>query len=198
MLKLRKGCSVPFPEKLCEGYQYSKPCYYANVDADKIENLLEHFVFIHNEPLFFILELPLCKADEELRFAKGAEDFGKAVYYIDGCTQDEAISLLGGLAELLINDGLCSFGFGCHDSKDEIMVGKYNLVTLYTKTPKEYTGFFEEHKINKVDKLLTAADTFSTDAPGCAARVETDGKTVFDIPALYKDWGIYLADKKEN
>lgn len=64
MLKLRKGCKVPFNEKLFEGYERNGNIIYANVGADKIIAVLTHFISIHNEPLFFILELPT-KLDEE-------------------------------------------------------------------------------------------------------------------------------------
>lgn len=64
MLNLRKGCKVPFPKKLFEGYTYTAPCFTANVNADKMEKLLENFIELHREPLFFILELPTNQADE--------------------------------------------------------------------------------------------------------------------------------------
>lgn len=64
MLHFRKGCKVPFPEKLSEGYEYKESCFTANVNADKIEMLLAHFIAIHNEPIFFILELPSNQKNE--------------------------------------------------------------------------------------------------------------------------------------
>lgn len=198
MLKLRKGCKVPFPEKLSEGYEYIDSGFAANVNADKIEMLLAHFIAIHHEPLFFILELP-SEQDDEVEVRPGVvEALHKDVYYIDGCTQEEAWTILHKTAEVLINDGLCSFGFGCHESQDEIMIGKYNVVSVYTMNPDTFEGFFEEHEIRCVRKLVTAWDTFTQDSPGESSRVDTDGKSVYDIPKVFKDWGIYFAEQRED
>ena len=64
MFKFRKGCTVPYPERINEEYEINDNCIVANIGADKIENLLLDFIKIHNEPLFFILETPAMKNDE--------------------------------------------------------------------------------------------------------------------------------------
>lgn len=198
MLKLRKGSTVPFPEKLHEGYLYSPPYFTANVNADKLEKLLAHFIAIHSEPLFFILELPT-KRENEPQLRPGAIGvFHNDVYYIDGCTQEKALTVLNQTAEILINDGLCSFGFGCHESHDEIMVEKYNIVYIHTQNKDRFDGFFEAHGIRHTEELVTAWDTFTQDAPGESARVDTDGKSIYDIPDLLKDRGIYFAQRRET
>ena len=198
MLKLRKGCKVPFSEKLSEGYKYIESGIVANVDADKIRSVLEHFVVIHDEPIFFILELP-SNLDDEVEIRPGVlEALHKDVYYIDGCTVEEALTILIRAADLMINDGLCAFGFGCHESQDEIMVGKYNVVSIYTANKEMYDDFFEAHEIGQVENLLTAWNTFTQETPGESERVDTDGKSVYDIPGMFKDWGIYLAEQREE
>ena len=198
MLNFRQGCKVSFPEKLSEGYEYKDSCFTANVNADKIEMLLAHFIAIHNEPIFFILELPSNQKDETEIRPGVVNTLHKDVYYIDGCTQEEALVILNRTADLMINDGLCSFGFGCHISNDEIMVGKYNVVSVYTKSKNTFEGFFEEHEIGYVEHLVTAWDTFTQDTPGTSFRVDTDGKSIYDIPDIFKDWGIYLAEQRED
>lgn len=123
MLKLRKGCKVPFPEKLSDGYQYIDAGIIANVSADKIKSVLEHFIGLHDEPIFFILEIPSNLDDEDEVRSGVLEAIHRDVYYIDGCTAEEALTILIRAADLMINDGLCVFGFGCRRSQDEIMVG---------------------------------------------------------------------------
>ncbi len=198
MLKLRKGCKVPFPEKLSEGYMCMDFGFVANVNADNIEMLIAHFIAIHNEPMFFIFELP-SKQNDETEIRPGVvESLHKDVYYIDGCTQEEALVILNKISEVLINDGLCSFGFGCHKSRDEIMVGKYNVVSVLTANPDVFKGFFEEHNIQCKKELVTAWDTFTREFPGESFRVDTDGKSAYDIPDALKDWGIYFAEQRED
>lgn len=52
MLTLRNGCKVPFPEKLCEEYMLEDDRIIANISADKISDVMGHFICIHNEPIF--------------------------------------------------------------------------------------------------------------------------------------------------
>ncbi len=58
MIELRKGSKVPFPEKLFEGYNKDDNILYANVNVGKIKKILSHFIDMHEENLFFILEFP--------------------------------------------------------------------------------------------------------------------------------------------
>lgn len=197
MLKLRKGCTVPLNEKLFEGYERKENYIYANVDSDKIIDVLKDFIAIHDEPLFFILELP-GKLEENIVHQKVVESFHKDVYYIDGCTQENALIILREVGELLVNDGMSSFGFGAHYSHNEIMVGKYNLVYIYEVEQGKFNNFFEKYNINEVEQLLTAWDTFSKEYPGETERITTDGKDIYDIPEMFKARGMYLAERREE
>lgn len=197
-MKFREGCKVPFPEKVLVGYSYEAPWFTANVDADKILAVLEHFISIHHEPLFFILELPSRK-EEETELRPGVvEKLHKDVYYLGGRTQEDALALLHRFGDMLIRDGMSAFGFGCHQSHEEIMVGQYNVVSIYTGDEKAYEGFFERHGIHRVQPLVTAWNTFTKDAPGECERIDTDGKNVFDIPDICAEWGMFLAERREE
>ncbi len=198
MLKFRKGCTIPFPEKIHEEYEINDNCIIANIDADKIENLLLDFIKMHNEPLFFILEIPSKQYDETEIKPGIVESFHKDVYYIDGCTQEKAFAVVSRIGKLLVNDGLSSFGFGCHVSHDEIMIGKYNVITIYSQVPENYNTLLEKNELKQVNKLVTAWDTFTQNSPGKADKIETDGKDIFDIPKMFADFGMYLAEHKED
>ena len=82
---------------------------------------------------------------------------------------------------ILFNDGLSSFGFGCYESGDEILFGKYNVLTLFSNRIESYIGFFEGHGIARVENSY---------------RYEENGMTVFDIPNSFKELGIYLAERR--
>ena len=153
----------------------------ANVDVEKIKEVFQHFIVMHDEPLFFILELPVT-CDRENPVAPGIlEETHKDVYYIDGCSQEECLVLLERYGELLINDG---------------MLDKYNVVTIYSQQLSNYNEFFEAHGIEKVESLITAWDTFSDETPGQAERCDYEGKSVYDLPEELEDWGMYLADTR--
>lgn len=197
MLKMIKGCKIKSSGLLREEYEKSHNLLIANVDADKIEKVLMHFIKMQNGPLFFILELP-ASIDDERALEQKVESFHKKVYYIDGLDTEKAISLLLQSGELLINDGLCSFGFGVHGSRDEIMAGKYNIVTVYSDEIENYEGFFKHHNIPKTDNLNTAWDTFSQENPGRSIKFEIDGRSVYSLIDEYRDWGIYYAEMRED
>ena len=194
MLNLVKGHRVTLVENLFESFtKLTEHHLMANVHSEKILEVFQHFIAIHDEPLFFILELPV-SIDREKVIAKNIiKESQKDVYYIDGCSREECLALLIRYGDLLINDGLSQFGFGGHKSHDEIMLDSYNIVTIYSKELSKFNDFFEPHNIQFVEELVTAWKTFSKTSPGISEIYESNGKTVYDLPEELAEWGIYLA-----
>ena len=197
MLNLVKGHQVSLVENLFESFtKLTEHHLMANVHAEKILEVFQHFIVIHDEPLFFILELPV-SIDREKVIAKNIiKESHKDVYYIDGCSREECLALLIRYGDLLINDGLSKFGFGGHKSHDEIMLDSYNVVTIYSKELSKFNDFFEPHNIQFVEELVTASETFSETSPGISEIYESNGKTVYDLPEELAEWGIYLAETR--
>lgn len=198
MLKMKKGCTVPFPEKLFESYQIEENRITANVGADKIEEVIKNFIVMHNEPQFFILELPTNDNDEEKTEDGSIETAHKDVYYIDGCSQAHTLEILNRVGDLLINDGLCCFGFGCHESGDEIMFYQYNVMNIFSQNIDKYESFMKQHDVPKVENVVTAWDTFSYEHPGMTGSYKSNGLLIYDLPEYFKDWGIYFAERREE
>jgi len=198
MLNLRKGSIVPLGNKLYEGYQRNGNVIFANVNTDKICKLMEEFMERHEELLFFVLELPSKKADETISQQGRVEKFHVDVYYIDGCNRQEAKAILDKVGDLLVNDGLCRFGFGGHVSHDEIMLGRYNVMTIYGAEHECFDGFFEKYGISAVEELVTAGDTFSPEFPGKSESITIDGKSVYDIPEIFQNMGMYFAERRQE
>ncbi|MGT2797871.1 hypothetical protein [Streptococcus intermedius] len=197
MLNLVKGHQVSLVENLFESFtKLTEHHLMANVHAEKILEVFQHFIVIHDEPLFFILELPV-SIDREKVIAKNIiKESHKDVYYIDGCSREECLALLIRYGDLLINDGLSKFGFDGHKSHDEIMLDSYNVVTIYSKELSKFNDFFEPHNIQFVEELVTAWKTFSKTSPGISEIYESNGKTVYDLPTELSEWGIYLAETR--
>ena len=197
MLNLVKGHRVTLVENLFESFtKLTEHHLMANVHSEKILEVFQHFIAIHDEPLFFILELPV-SIDREKVIAKNIiKESHKDVYYIDGCSREECLALLIRYGDLLVNDGLSKFGFGGHKSHDEIMLDSYNVVTIYSKELSKFNDFFEPHNIQFVEELVTAWKTFSKTTPVISEIYESNGKTVYDLPTELAEWGIYLAETR--
>ena len=197
MLNLVKGHQVSLVENLFESFtKLTEHHLMANVHAEKILEIFQHFIVIHDEPLFFILELPV-SIDREKVIAKNIiKESHKDVYYIDGCSREECLALLIRYGDLLVNDWLSKFGFGGHKSHDEIMLDSYNVVTIYSKELSKFNDFFEPHNIQFVEELVTAWKTFSKTSPGISEIYESNGKTVYDLPEELAESGIYLAETR--
>ncbi|WP_251936294.1 hypothetical protein [Streptococcus sp. Marseille-Q0941] len=197
MLNLVKGHRVNLVENLFESFtKLTEHHLMANVHAEKILEVFQHFIVIHDEPLFFILELPVSIDREKVIANNIIKESHKDVYYIDGCSREECLALLIRYGDLLVNDGLSKFGFGGHKSHDEIMLDSYNVVTIYSKELSKFNDFFESHNIQFVEELVTAWKTFSKTSPGISEIYESNGKTVYDLPEELAEWGIYLAETR--
>ena len=197
MLNLVKGHRVSLVENLFESFtKLTEHHLMANVHAEKILEVFQHFIVIHDEPLFFILELPVSIDREKVVEKNIIKESHKDVYYIDGCSREECLALLIRYGDLLVNDGLSKFGFGGHKSHDEIMLDSYNVVTIYSKELSKFNDFFEPHNIQFVEELVTAWGTFSKTSPGISEIYESNGKTVYDLPVELAEWGIYLVETR--
>lgn len=198
MLNMIKGCRIHDPSVLHEGYERTPAGFVANVDADKIQKLMESFVLLHNEYCFVFLEVPT-NAKEETAFASGGTlPTHKDVYYLDGLSPERAIEFLQVFGEWFIHDGLSSFGIGIHSGGNEITRDKYNVVTVYTQTPDKYDSFFAAQGIAKDPQLKTAWDYFTYDTPGDSFLYTHKGKNVYDLVEHLKQYGLYFAERRED
>ena len=143
MLNMVKGCRINDPSILYEGYERIESGFVSNVNADKILSLFESFVLLHDEYCFLIIEVPTNAKEETALTSDGTQPLHKDVYYLDGLTPERVVEFLQVFGEWLVHDGLSSFGLGIHSGANEIILGKYNVVTVYTKTPEKYSNFFE-------------------------------------------------------
>ena len=201
MLELKQCCKVPFPEKLFEEYEVRETAIYANVNTSKILEMMKRFIEMHDEPLFFILELPCQEYDgitEEKTLVNTTNDYD--VYFIDGLNCDQAKHMIDALGNFLIKDGMNTFGIGGHNSHEEILFGKYNVTTIYTKNAESYHDILNKFGIKKTDNLVTAWDTFDPVHGGeCELYVsEETGNTIYKIPEMYKEYGMYLYESRKE
>ena len=205
MLHMVRGCRVPAPDALEEGFEQKERSFYANLHAEHIEQVMRAFLLRQKEELFFFLELPAAEEEEKKlreewkkQNREGDAPLHRDVYYWDGITPDAALSLLDEHGELLIQDGMSFFGFGVRSFSAEIQKWKYNLVTLFAREPERYRDFFPGLGIPEREELTTAWDTFSPSTPGDCIAIRVGGRSVFDLAEELKPKGLYFAQRREE
>ena len=191
MLQMIKGCRINDPSILFEGYCSMQNGWYANVGADKLTPLFERFIRLHNDYCFVILEVPTNQNEETDPKVRH-----KDVHYLDGLTPDKAIEFLHTYERWLIHDGLATFGIGIHSGGNELLRGKYNMVSLYTRTPEKYHDFFEELEIPYAAELDTAWDYFTDETPGDSFALTFDGVDIYGLVEHLKQYGLYFAERR--
>ncbi len=197
MIELKKSCKVPFPKKLFEEYEIYDKSISANVNTSKVLDMMRFFIRMHDEPIFFILELPRRADGNIIKKIQTDTELENDVYFIDGMDAEKANLCLDEFGELLVQDGMNIFGIGCHISHDEILFGKYNVLTIYSEEISKFFDLMKSFDIKKTSKLVTAWDTFDHRHPGESTTYISDdiGYDIYDIPEKGKKYGMYLYEK---
>lgn len=197
MLKMVKGSIIQDAYKLNEEFEVRKEGIIANVNEDKIFKVIDDFIEIQEGYLFLIIEVPTSAENED----KNSHTFHKDVYYKDGMTKEEIRKIFDQYGDLFIQDGMTQIGVGNHESKEEIMKKKYNVIYVYAEKNEKnkYEEMFLKNKIRKTNNITTAWDYFTKENYGESQIVEKDGKTVYDIvEILKKENGLYFAERRED
>ena len=197
MLEMKRGCTVPQNKLLQEQYEWDGKVMVANVDASRILRVMQQFIAMQDEALFFFLEIPATRQQEEALQSGESNALHKAVYYLDGVSAAQAEQLLAQYGELLVQDGYCEFGFGNRSGTAEIQSCRYNIVTLLTEDAR-YCRLFETLGIARAQRIVTAWDAFSSDTPGSCTAAEVAGVRIFDLPRLLQPMGLYFAEYRED
>ena len=199
MLNVVKGCHVPCPEKLKEEFEmFSDTTIYANINAEKIKDVFVKFIKMRQEPMFFVLHLPL---DLDTQFSTSFNVGDEREYFfIDNLNQELALELLDDVSELLVNDGISRFGFGCHNTSDELFKDRFNMLSLTSMFLENYSSFFQELGVPQTDNLISAWDTFDEEHIGSIDRYEVNDLDAFGLPDYLKEkgWNLYAPELIPN
>lgn len=194
--KLSMGCSAENLEGIHSAYQQTQGGYRALLSRELFEGFIDKSIDVLSEPLFFFLEIP-CTEQEEKKLRKSKKSpFHYNVYYLDNCTTEVAKAIMTQYGQLLIEDGISKFGFGSHESGEEIYILEYNETAVYGG--ESFERIFKSLNIPNEENYKSLWDNFSTETPGECRMVEIDGETVYDIPENLKNAGMYHAQVRER
>lgn len=203
--QLASGVTVPHLTGIEQAYQVRQAknhtVFTVNISHENLEPILLCLVSLVAVPGFFILEIPT-HHDTERQLRKSDDDpFHKDVYYVDGQELEEFKQLWSAARDLLLDDGMVTFGFGSHpnctDGKfDEVFVGKYKILTIYSNNPDKFSHALANFGISQVETLKTVWDNFSEGNPGRTERIEINGKDIYDLAESLKESGLYFKEHR--
>lgn len=205
MFNLIKGAKISENISLKEEYEINGNWIYANISAENIRRIINQFIEIENTELFCLfIEIPANMTDENVirKTEDGycvTEKMHKDIYYLDDISAKDLNELLNVFEDILINDGLSSFGV-LSQKGNEIGKYKYNVMGAYSDD-EDLTPIIEAFynvKIPRTDKLVTAWDYFSQDNPGESELYKKDGKTIYDVVETLKEVGMYKYEQREE
>lgn len=205
MFNLIKGAKVNENIALKEEYEINGNWIYANISAENIRRIINQFIEIENTELFCLfIEIPANMTDENVirKTEDGycvTEKMHKDIYYLDDISAKDLNELLNVFEDILINDGLSSFGV-LSQKGNEIGKYKYNVMGAYSdgEDLSPIIEAFYKVKIPRTDKLVTAWDYFSQDNPGESELYKKDGKTIYDVVETLKEVGMYKYEQREE
>lgn len=190
------GVSVPFPEKITEGYKAFEPGFECNVSFEKLQPLLTDFYVGLEEPLVLILHTPLPTHEEAQQSGSGR--LHEQVHYMKGCTKNQISMIMQAYGEIILNDGMSRFGIASEVSRDEIFIAKYKIVYIFSKSIDKYVPLMHKYGLEETDTLVTAWDTFSKQAPGICRRVNINGDDIYSIRDKLLNHGMYKGEIREE
>ena len=201
-MKLPVGMKVPQLDEVHESYEMIDRERYLsfliNVSEEKIKPLLRRFCGELDEPGFFILETPTNEQEEKRLRKSENSPMHRDVYYLPNLNGEGMLSLLDRYGELLIQDGLGTFGFASHNSKDEIFVGRYNITSIFafTRDAQKYRRMLNDFGIPEEEEIKTVRSTFTEQSPGECYRIEFGGMNIYDLVQALEPEGLFFAKRK--
>jgi hypothetical protein len=200
-MKLPRGLKVPKLDEIHESYEMIDRGRYLsfliNVSEEKITPLLKRFCEEMDGTGFFILEVPTNKKEEErLRISENSP-MHRDVHYLPNLDSEGMLRLLDRYGELLLQDGMGTFGFASHASKDEIFVGRYKVTNIFafTRDVKKYRRMLNDFGIPEEEVIKTIQSTFSERSPGECYRIEIDGMDIYDLVHVLEPEGLFFAKR---
>ncbi len=200
IFKLTEGLSIENTDGVKSSYaKISDSELSCVLSAEKIKPVVLKAVSKIKKPYFFV-EIPCTEEQQAKMSKKGEKGFHLQIFNLE-VTDEVAEAILDRYGDLLINDGLTSFGFCSLETETEVYVMPFQNLTLYNENG---TGDFErvmkEENIPEVssDKLITLGSLISKNNPAERVMVEFNGETYFDMIENLKETGLTFAGITED
>ncbi len=201
--RLATGISIDHFKGVKEGYSvveteqgYSEIT--VNVSA---ENLMEMVLMLAREvrtPAFVVLEVPTNEREEESLRENADDPLHRDVYYWDGVEFAQFDRLLHRYARFFVEDGALTFGFGSHEGYDEVFVGKFKILSIFTDEPKKYMQKLKAAGYERREPLVTVWDSVSPENPAVTRTITINGETIYEMVEELEEAGFYFAERRPD
>ena len=186
-----QGIQIPVVSGVENGYEMERNeeglwQFTVVLSAEKITALLKDYCEMLPSPGYFTLELPVPDSD--------AFD----IWYVDGCTRPVLKAIVERYGDLLCADGFVRFGFASHDTPEQIYVTDLKTIQIYGRKAEKICALLKKHDIPARDHVVKLWDILSDENPCELIPAEVDEESVFDLPQLLEEAGIYLAGRREE
>ena len=186
-MNFKKGCIVPNSELIIESFKVDDGYIIANLENENIESLINYFSSKTKENISMFFEIPLVEDETNAQ----PNSYKKGVYYLDGLSYDEVKELFKRYKDVFLEDGLLRFGLFSSALGDEIQIGKYNVCYVISNNLNDYETLLSSYNVKKVDSLVTAWDTFTSDSYGKSSLVTINNKTIYNVKNELEEIGLY-------
>ncbi len=168
-------------EKIQDGWRFT-----VVLDAPRIPQLLWDYCQILPEPGYFTLEIP----------AQGEEVYD--LYYVDGCTRPVLQAIAKRYGDLLTADGYVRFGFAAHEAPEQLYVSDLKTIQIYGRCEEPIRALLKKYDLSEEKTCKKLWDILSEQNPCELIHVEVEEESIFDLPQLLADAGIYLAGQRKE
>ena len=184
-----QGICIPVLSGVHPAYERAQDgdgwCFTVVMDARQMQQFLLSYCALLPAPGYFTLELPV----------EGQEDYD--VYNVDGCSIPVLQAIVRRYGSLLVEDGDVHFGFAAHEAAEQLYVSDLKTVQIYTQCPSPVEQLLHSYQISEEPGCKTLWDVVSEENPCQLLHVEVEEESIFDLPDLLADAGIYLAGRRE-
>ncbi len=201
--QVARGIDVPSLSGIHEAYATEvatngQTTFTVNVSADRLEAVFDVLSSEISDPGFLLLEVSTHLSIEKTLRQSSSDPFHKDVYYLDGISHQQLLDIFKRYGELLIHDGGINFGYGGRVGVDEVFVGPYKVLYIYTGTAEKYEHALGKLGFQKEQNLKTVWDNFTSESPGRRNTVTVENKTIWNVIEELKDSGLYFAERRED
>ncbi|MCD7894286.1 MAG: hypothetical protein LUG60_11425 [Erysipelotrichaceae bacterium] len=196
MFNLIKGAKIENNDVLKEGYRLLRKNHIeAVVETHHIMILMEQFIRrFENETFFIFIEVPTSLDDEE-KYDDGY--LHKDVYFMKKLSADEVSGIFYLFEDILLNDGLSSFGVAFDHG--QIGKSKCNMVDVYHRNASDFRDIFENNNIYEDNQMITPRELINENNQGlCFLYEDNDGKNIYDVVESLKGFGLYKFETKRD